>query len=92
MTDNLDNDLDTMDWSDLYQEVVRLRAGIRRHRDSGGHDLCWYHPELWSLLPEKSVPTPQVPPKDEFLRCCAAYRDSLDEDATVVKPPVDTPC
>jgi S-adenosylmethionine:tRNA ribosyltransferase-isomerase len=26
-----------------------------RHRDaSAGHDLCWHHPAMWSLLPEKS--------------------------------------
>ena len=30
----------------------KLRAGIRAHRDSTGHELCWHHPALWGLLPE----------------------------------------
>jgi hypothetical protein len=78
MDEDLDNDLMCMDARELFEEVVRLRAGIRKHRDSTGHNLCWYVPELWNLLPEKLVPMPEVPPKDEFLACCRAYRDSLD--------------
>jgi 8-oxo-dGTP diphosphatase len=54
-----------------------LREGIRKHRDSSGHDLCWFHPELWNLLPEKKNPTPDVPPWDEFMKQCAVYRASL---------------
>ncbi len=38
-----------------------LRAGIRAHRDAAGHELCWHHPALWSLLPEKTDPLPAVP-------------------------------
>src|SRR5437773_8438392 len=38
----------------ILVEVKRLRAGIRAHRDSSGHELCWHHPQLWGLLPEKS--------------------------------------
>ena len=37
--------------SALVAEVRKLRAGIRKHRDSTGHDLCWHHPDLWDLLP-----------------------------------------
>jgi hypothetical protein len=33
--------------SHLIAEIVRLRSGIRAHRDSG-HDLCWQHPQLWT--------------------------------------------
>jgi hypothetical protein len=51
MNDDLDADLDAMAKSALIAEVRRLRAGIREHRDSSGHDLCWHHPELWGLLP-----------------------------------------
>ena len=40
----------------LAAEVVKLRAAIRRHRDSSGHDLCWHHPELWATLPERVDP------------------------------------
>ena len=46
----------------LIDDVKRLRAGgIRAHRDAQGRDLCWYHPGLWSFLPEKTDPVPRVP-------------------------------
>jgi hypothetical protein len=75
---DLDRDLDGMSRKDLVSEAKKLRTGIREHRDATDHDLCWYQPGLWSLLPEKVEPKPEVPPKDEFLRCCALYRDSLE--------------
>ncbi|HEX2861879.1 MAG TPA: hypothetical protein VHN79_09580 [Lacunisphaera sp.] len=58
--------------------MKKLRAGIRAHRDSSGHGLCWHHPELWRLLPEKSDPSPEVPAWPQFLRGCLKYRESLD--------------
>jgi hypothetical protein len=75
----MDQDLDTMSVEDLKREVQKLRAGIRQHRDASGHNLCWYVPELWNLLPEKIIPRPQIPPTDEFLHCCEAYRLSLEK-------------
>lgn len=75
----MDEDLHSMSLQELIEEVVKLRMAIRNHRDASGHDLCWYVPELWSFLPEKSSPAPEVPPKDEFMRCCKAYRDSLGD-------------
>ena len=72
-----DLDLVTMTREQLLRECEKLRAGIRRHRDASGHDLCWHSPELWDLVPERVEPWPAVPPKDEFLRRCAIYRDSL---------------
>ena len=75
----MDEDLRDMSREDLIEEVMKLRTGVRQHRDATGHNLCWYVPELWNLLPEKSVPSPGVPPKDEFLGCCKAYRDSLGD-------------
>ncbi len=54
----MDADLRDMSRDQLVAEVKRLRQGIREHRDSTGHDLCWYHPSLWSLLPEQSDPHP----------------------------------
>ena len=63
----------------LVVEVVKLRAAIRRHRDSSGHDLCWHHPDLWATLPERIDPDVAVPPWPKFLRGCVAYRQSLDE-------------
>src|SRR5919197_2760792 len=63
----------------LIAEARRLRAGIRAHRDSSGHALCWHHPALWGLLPERTDPLPTVPTWPEFLRGCVRYRQSLDE-------------
>ena len=48
----MDDDLNEMSRDALIEMVRRLRAGIRKHRDSTGHDLCWFHPHLWQLLPE----------------------------------------
>ena len=77
----MDDDLDTMSRAELAAEVKRLRDGIRAHRDSTAHDLCWHHPELWGLLPEKLAPVIAVPPWPRFLRGCVKYRESLDRDA-----------
>jgi hypothetical protein len=74
----MDEDLDQMSREQLVAEVKRLRDGIRRHRDSSGQDLCWHHPALWGLLPEKSDALPQVPPWPEFIAGCVRYRQSLD--------------
>ena len=76
----MDHDLDSMSRDDLVAEVKKLRAGIRRHRDSTGQDLCWHHPALWKLLPEKSDPVPAVPPWPEFMQGCVKYRQSLDSE------------
>jgi hypothetical protein len=75
----MDEDLASLDRDALVTEVKRLRAGIRAHRDSSGHELCWHHPQLWGLLPEKSDPLPAVPAWPQFLRGCLKYRESLDE-------------
>ncbi len=74
----MDEDLDTLDREKLVVEVKRLRAGIRAHRDSTGQELCWHHPKLWGLLPEKITPDVAVPPWPNFLRGCLRYRESLD--------------
>jgi hypothetical protein len=68
----MDEDLAGMSREQLMDEVRRLRQGIRAHRDSTGHDLCWHHPQLWSLLPERSDPRPTVPEWPVFLRGCLA--------------------
>jgi len=77
----MDDDLDDMDRDMLIAEVKKLRAGIRAHRDATGHDLCWHHPDLWDLLPEKTEPSIAVPPWPKFMRGCIRYRQSLDEQA-----------
>ena len=75
----LDSDLEAMDRDCLVQEVKTLRAAIREHRDSSGMDLCWHHPRLWGLLPEKVEPDIAIPEWPQFLRGCVRYRQSLDE-------------
>ena len=77
----MDDDLAQMAREQLVEEVKRLRAGIRAHRDSTGHDLCWHHPQLWGLLPERIEPAIAVPPWPKFLRGCLKYRESLDRQA-----------
>jgi len=76
----MDEDLLDFDRDTLIAEIRRLRAGIRRHRDSSGQELCWHHPELWGLLPEKTDPLPLVPDWPQFLRGCLKYRESLDRE------------
>jgi hypothetical protein len=77
----MDEDLQHLSREELIVEVVKLRNGIRQHRDSTGHALCWHHPALWSLLPEKTDPTPEVPAWPQFMQGCVRYRQSLDEQA-----------
>ena len=86
----MDTDLEKMSREQLMEEVMKLRQGIRRHRDSTGHDLCWHHPALWKLLPEKTDPVPVVPDWPQFIQGCVRYRQSLDEqvpDATRTNEP-----
>jgi hypothetical protein len=78
MSPGLDDDLPELDREALIAEVKRLRAGIRSHRDSSGHELCWHHPQLWGLLPERTDPLPSVPDWPQFLRGCLKYRESLE--------------
>jgi hypothetical protein len=77
----MDEDLEGMSREQLAAEVRKLRQGIREHRDSTLHELCWHHPELWGLLPEKTDPVPVVPEWAEFMEGCVKYRKSLDDQA-----------
>jgi hypothetical protein len=77
----MDSDLDAMSREELMAEVKKLRAAIRAHRDSTAHELCWHHPKLWGLLPERTDPLPTVPAWPQFLRGCVRYRESLDQQA-----------
>ena len=74
----MDEDLEQLTRDELLAEVKKLRAGIRAHRDSTQHALCWHHPHLWGLLPEKIDPEIAVPAWPQFLRGCVRYRESLD--------------
>jgi hypothetical protein len=74
----MDGDVDALSREQLIAEVKRLRAGIRAHRDTSEHDLCWHHPALWNLLPDNQDPLPTVPEWPQFMRGCIRYRQSLD--------------
>ena len=78
MDSALDADLDRMTRDELLAHAKALRAGIRAHRDSRGDELCWHHPDLWRLLPERTDPLPPVPDWPQFMRGCVKYRQSLD--------------
>src|SRR5262245_51519811 len=78
---SMDEDLEKMSREQLIAEVRALRRGIRRHRDSTLHELCWHHPALWGLLPETTDPVPVVPEWPQFIQGCVRYRQSLDEQA-----------
>jgi len=77
----MDEDLEGMTREQLIAEATRLRQGIREHRDSSQHELCWHHPRLWRLLPEQTDPLPEVPAWPDFIRGCIRYRQSLDAQA-----------
>jgi hypothetical protein len=77
----MDKDLEQMSREQLIGEAKRLRQGIRHHRDSSGHELCWHHPALWGLLPERTDPLPVVPDWPQFIQGCVRYRQSLDDQA-----------
>ena len=74
----MDEDLERLTREELILEIKKLRAGIRAHRDSSKHELCWHHPQLWNLLPERITPQVAVPAWPQFLRGCLHYRESLD--------------
>lgn len=76
----MDEDLDRLTQAELIAEARKLRAAIRKHRDSTLHELCWHHPDLWGLLPEKTDPQPTVPEWPQFMRGCIHYRQSLDRE------------
>jgi hypothetical protein len=75
----MDTDLKSLTKEELIAEVAKLRNAIREHRDSSKHKLCWHHPRLWDLLPEKTEPEIAVPEWPQFMRGCIQYRQSLDQ-------------
>ena len=86
----MDEDLDRLTQAELIAEARKLRAAIRKHRDSTLHELCWHHPDLWGLLPERTDPQPVVPEWPQFMRGCIHYRQSLDRQLPDA-PRVDVP-
>jgi len=64
----MDEDVAQMSHEQLINKVNALRPGIRQHRDSTRHELCWHHPALWGLLPEKTDPVPVVLDWSQFIQ------------------------
>lgn len=85
----MDEDLVTLSHEQLVAEVKKLRNAIRAHRDSTGQELCWHQPDLWSLLPEKALPSVEVPDWPQFMKGCVRYRQSLDEQLPGAKRTTD---
>lgn len=76
---SMDEDLDGKSQEELKAEIIKLRRGIREHRDSSRHELCWFHPKIWALVPEKLEIRVSVPEWSQFLKGCIKYRESLDQ-------------
>lgn len=73
-----DSDLDCLTKDQLVGVVIELRNAIRAHKSCSEHDLCWFQPDLWSLLPEVKEEEIEVPDWPQFMRGCIKYRESLD--------------
>lgn len=80
---SVDKDVAEMTTNQLQAEVMKLRTAIREHRDSKGHDLCWYVPELWKTLPEEAEFEPKTPEPCEFIENCVQYRMSLEKQEEI---------
>jgi hypothetical protein len=74
-----DADLDAMELDELRCAARAMRSAIRAHRDASGHDLCWYQPDLWALLPDTGS-VPEIPAWPQFMRGCISYRAALDRE------------
>ena len=73
----LDNDLCNMSIPELQDEIMKLRGGIRKHRDQKGDDNCWLDDQfyLYGLLPENMGADPQLPDKELMMVNCSRYYD-----------------
>ncbi|HIH25268.1 hypothetical protein J4476_05405 [Candidatus Woesearchaeota archaeon] len=70
----MDGDIDSMSLVDLKNEIIKLRDGIREHRDEKSHGRCWLDDaRLYKLLPENINADFKLPNKDEFLFNCEKY-------------------
>lgn len=56
-------------------EVLRLRAAIRNHRDQRGDDRCWIDDEMLYGSLDEPLPLDisALPPKEDFLKSCERY-------------------
>jgi hypothetical protein len=72
----IDSDLESMTVNELQQEVMKLRMGIRNHRDLKGNNRCHLDDKtLYLLLPEKAIVDTSLPPKNRFLKNCELFHE-----------------
>ncbi len=72
----MDDDLREMAAPELRKVVMRLRNGIRRHRDAHNNRRCWILDlELYRLLPESLAAGTITLPREVFLKNCRVYYD-----------------
>jgi len=73
----VDNDIEGMALYELYDEILKLRKAIRKHRDQHGDDRCWMDDiELYEILPEGANPSfidLRLMPRDEMLKNCECF-------------------
>lgn len=71
----MDEDVFGLSVHQLQDEVLKLRNGIRAHRDQKGDDNCWLDDQmyLYGLLPEKIGAEPELPNKDLMMLNCSRY-------------------
>lgn len=60
---------------DIAQAQIKiLKNAIRKHQNAKGHDRCWENDlELYRVLGEKLPSSPELPPVEEFTKCCKQY-------------------
>lgn len=79
-----DKDLAKMNAEELRSELIRLRNGIRSHRDKKGDDRCWLNDVvLYQLLPEGKDASFKLPDKDTFLKNCERFWRTRQENPSL---------
>jgi hypothetical protein len=75
MPPQTDPDIKNMSIAELEQEIMKLRNGIRKHRDQKGDENCWLDDQfyLYGLLPEKIKADPELPDKQLMMINCERY-------------------
>ncbi len=70
-------------------EVERLRAAIRAHRDAKGDDRCWHDDKLlYARLGEGDLDQNALPPKCEFLASCERFFEQRQHPETKGRHPM----
>ena len=79
----MNEDLEGLSGELLLAEVKKLREGIRQHRDSMRHDLCWHHPIYGSYYP----PLPSIGNRQRPWRVIAKFWLSVPKKPRILLAP-----